>query len=83
MLVYQNQYYKFIVDEQLEDGRLILGRKNDFSQPGIILVINENSLKDIVYNNDEKPFVNLIYSFTEVGFHSEKQFLTINIKNKF
>lgn len=74
--------FKLIVDKGLEDGKIIMGRKNDFSQPGIILILNENSFKNIVYK-DNKQYVNLIYSFSLEGLKSEKQYLIINIKNKF
>lgn len=74
---------KFIVDTQLEEGKVILGRKTQMDQPGIILTINENSFNDIVYNEEGKKCVNLLYSFSKIGYNPEKQYLTMNIKNKF
>lgn len=76
------EHFKFLVYKNLEDGKIIMGRKNDFSQPGIILILNENSLSNIVYK-DNKKYVNLIYSFSSEGLKPEKQYLIMKIKNKF
>ena len=73
----------YAVDDQLEDGKVVMGRKNDERQPGIILAIYENSLENVVYNEERKLCVNFKYSFTSVGFHPEKQYYTMYIKNKF
>lgn len=72
--------FRFVVDDTVENGKIIMGRKNSFDQPGIILVLNENSLFDIVYNEEGKSFVNLIYAFSVNGFHPERQHFTIYLK---
>lgn len=57
---------------------IILGRKNSFDQPGINLVLNENSLENITYNKNKK-YVNLIYKMVPVGFSPEKQFVKLKL----
>jgi hypothetical protein len=78
-------HFLFIVDDRLENGTVIMGRKNDISQPGISLIINENSLNNIVYNKEDidEQIFNLKYGFSIAGFYPEKQFYTLYIKNKF
>jgi hypothetical protein len=73
--------FRFFVDERIAEGKIIMGRKNDFDLPGILLILNENSLSDLVYNEEGKLCVNLIYAFSANGFAPEKQYYTILLKN--
>jgi len=69
---------KFFIDKNLSDDEIIFGRKNDIDQPGVSLIINENSFDNIIYD-DGKMKVNLSYSFTVNGFNPEKQYFLIKI----
>jgi len=71
--------FRFFVSETLEDGKIIMGRKNYFDQPGILLVLNENSIEDIVYK-DGKSYVNLLYSFSMNGYNPETSYFSMYIK---
>jgi len=78
--IFPNKSFTIIQDKELDDETLILGRKNEFSTPGVLLILNENSLQNIVYNEIGESYVNLIYSFASLGYHPENQFLTLKIK---
>ncbi len=69
-----------VIDKEIDDDVIIMGRRSDGSNPGVILILNENSLSNIVYNEQNEECVNLTYAFALLGFHPEKQFFTINIK---
>jgi hypothetical protein len=67
-------------DNSLEDDEIIVGRKNSIEQPGIISVIDNNSLQNIVYNEEGNRCVDLSYGLYTIGFYPEKQYLTLKIK---
>lgn len=67
------EQFRLFVFDSLEDGKIIMGRKNSFDQPGILLVLNENSIEDIVYK-DGKSYVNLLYSFSANGYNPERNY---------
>lgn len=82
MLLKSDTYHSLthIVDKEMDDETIIIGRKNDVFQPGVFLVLNENSLSNIEYNEKGEKYVVLNYEFAVVGFHPEKQYLTMKIK---
>jgi hypothetical protein len=73
-------FLNHVVDKDMTDDVIIIGRRSDASNPGVLLLLNENSLSNIVYNEQNEECVNLTYAFALLGFHPEKQFITINIK---
>lgn len=79
---FTHKTFTLIEDKELDDKTIILGRKNEFSQSGVLLVINENSLSKIEYNEKGEKYVLLNYAFAVVGFYPESHFLTLNIKKE-
>lgn len=73
-------YFKMFADNSLDDDEIIVGRKNSLENPGIISVIDKNSLQNIVYNEDGNRCVDLSYGLYAIGFYPEKQYLTLKIK---
>lgn len=72
-----NLNIKFVINKELEDSDLIMGRKNEIDQPGVVLVLDEKSLYDI--SKDGKT-INLKYNFSINGFKPENQYYLINKK---
>lgn len=73
-------FFELFVDNSIEDGELVMGRKNSSENPGILAIIDQNSLQNTLYNKEEKLCVNLCYSLQPIGFYPEKQYLTLKIK---
>lgn len=73
-------YFKLFADNSLEDEEIVIGRKNSLENPGIIAVIDKNSLQNIVYNEDGNRCIDLSYGLYAIGFYPEKQYLTLKIK---
>jgi len=71
-----NVYFKLYINRNIENENIIVGRKNDIDQPGISLIINENSFNDITSDNG-KLIMNLKYKFSVNGFYPEKQYFLI------
>jgi hypothetical protein len=69
------KFFDLIIDESLKDGKIIMGRKNNINQPGIMLAINKNSFENIVYK-DGKSFIDLKYKFSANGYNPEKFYYT-------
>lgn len=72
-------YLKFFVNKEFKDDEILLGRKNEADQSGVVLILNEKSIEN-VGEIDGKKFVKLNYSFTINGFNPEKQYIMINKK---
>lgn len=79
---FSRKSFTIIENKEMDDETIILGRKNEFSQPGVLLVLNENSFSKIEYNEKGEKYVILNYAFAVVGFHPENQFLTLKIKKE-
>lgn len=69
-------HLKFYVDKELKDEDIILGRKNGVDQPGVVLIINENSINNVGEYNGKK-YVKLDYTFSVNGFQPQHQYFLI------
>ena len=68
-----NTGVEVLVNNKVENNTILIGRKNEIKQPGVLLVINDET--NIIDNK-----LNIKYDFVDTGFNPQHHFYLIKIK---
>jgi hypothetical protein len=76
---------KFIVDDSVEDDKILCGRKNSIDQPGIHCLILTDENGDILFqeyigDNFNKKYI-FYYKIVDLGFHPEYQYFKVDTRD--
>lgn len=76
----------YVIDNNIEDDIILLGRKNSMEQPGVHCIILTDNDGHIHFNETYDPQminnkVTLYYTMIDLGFHPQYHFFVINTRD--
>lgn len=70
--------FDIIIDEGVDDDRIIMGRKNEIDMPGVIVPLLTDEEGNVSYEKKDNK-IELKYKVVDIGFFPERQYYSIHI----